>query len=69
LKHDPGKTLKRGEEEIGLRVVYSRPHHVKFEEDDRGKITAWNKDFVFVRFDGDSVSKACQRSDLWPEAG
>lgn len=69
MKHDPGATLKRGEEEAGLRVVYSPRHHVKREEDEHGSITSWSDALVFVKFDGDLHPKGCRREDLYPEAG
>lgn len=67
MRHDPGETLKRGEEEVGLRVVYSPAHHLKREEDEHGEIRSWNDALVFVLFDGGKHSKGCRREDLWLE--
>jgi hypothetical protein len=52
----------------GLEVVYI-PRHLRgkseqFQHRERGEIISWNDLYVFVRFFGDTSSKACQPSDL-----
>jgi len=45
--------------DLGRRVVFT-PSSPK----ERGKITSFNEDFVFVRYDGDTHSKATRYEDL-----
>lgn len=46
--------------DIGKSVIYD----AKTKPEEKGFITSFNSQYVFVRFGGDHISKGCRRQDL-----
>lgn len=53
--------IELAEGHVGAGVTYRSHPGARLED---GVISSWNDTFVFVRFNGDYLSKACRPEDL-----